>query len=168
MKDRNKINQIKLLIEQYNAIVIIITETWLDPSVLDSEIQIPGFSIFRSDRCNRTRGGVCIYTRCDLPVTKLHSYSNSVVETVTVKISNLDMIINGIYRPPNTKNDEFKDALDKIENIIDDHNGNSMNIVIAGDFNMKDVNWNNLNCGLINGLNGYQVNSLMKFMNHFF
>ena len=39
---------------------------------------------------------------------------------------------------------------------------------MAGDFNMKDVNWNNLNCGIINGLNGYQVNSLMKFMNHFF
>jgi hypothetical protein len=39
---------------------IAISETWLDSSVINSEIQIEGYSILRNDR-DRHGGGVCTY-----------------------------------------------------------------------------------------------------------
>ena len=94
MKDRTKVEQIAYIGKQYNAIIIVLTETWLEPSILDAEINIPGFNIHRTDRCGRKRGGTCIYTRCDLPVSKFLSYSNGVVDTITIKIPSLDLVIN--------------------------------------------------------------------------
>ena len=36
------------------------SETWLDPSVQDSEVDIEGYSLIRKDR-NRKGGDVCMY-----------------------------------------------------------------------------------------------------------
>ena len=37
-----------------------LTETWLIKAVLDSEINIPNYTIFRNDRNNRRGGGVLL------------------------------------------------------------------------------------------------------------
>ncbi len=47
------------------ASVIGITETWLDGSVTDSEVEIPGYSLQRRDR-NRNGGGVCVYINSNI------------------------------------------------------------------------------------------------------
>ena len=36
-------------------------ETFLNSDILDSEVQMDGFSIFRTDRNNLIGGGVCLY-----------------------------------------------------------------------------------------------------------
>ena len=38
-----------------------ISESWLDASVSDSEIGIPGYNIYRVDQSNKTGGGVSAY-----------------------------------------------------------------------------------------------------------
>ena len=58
MKDRNKMDQIAHICKLYNAIIIVVTETWLDASILDAEVQIQGYNIHRSDRNGCKRGGV--------------------------------------------------------------------------------------------------------------
>ena len=45
---------------------IILTETHLSDSVLNAEVSIPGYALFRSDREGRTHGGTCAYVRNDL------------------------------------------------------------------------------------------------------
>ena len=40
--------------------ILTLNETRLDSSILDCEVQIPGYDIIRSDR-NRYGGGVAIY-----------------------------------------------------------------------------------------------------------
>ena len=40
---------------------IYLCETFLHEGILDSEVQIPGFIIVRSDRVSRPGGGVCLY-----------------------------------------------------------------------------------------------------------
>uniref|UniRef100_A0A8D8QD54 RNA-directed DNA polymerase from mobile element jockey n=1 Tax=Cacopsylla melanoneura TaxID=428564 RepID=A0A8D8QD54_9HEMI len=41
--------------------IICVTESWLDNSILDSEIFIPGYRVTRQDRVGRPGGGVAVY-----------------------------------------------------------------------------------------------------------
>ena len=45
---------------------ICLGETFPHEGILDSEVQIPGFIIVRSDRVSRPGGGVCLYLRKNL------------------------------------------------------------------------------------------------------
>ena len=54
-----KLDELRLLAANTKVAVIGITESWLDASVTDAEVEIPGYLIVRHDR-NRTGGGVCI------------------------------------------------------------------------------------------------------------
>ena len=48
---------------KYNAMAIAISESWLEESFLNAEINIDGFTIYRADRNDRMRGGVCMYVK---------------------------------------------------------------------------------------------------------
>jgi exonuclease III len=48
--------------------VITLNETRVDDSVLNGEVEIPGYDIVRRDR-NRNGGGVGIYIRNNIPFT---------------------------------------------------------------------------------------------------
>lgn len=52
-------DDVAALLSTHRPEVLTVSETWLDPSVGNSEIHIPGYSLFRSDR-NRCGGGVAI------------------------------------------------------------------------------------------------------------
>ena len=45
--------------------VLCFTETWLDSSVCDSEIEIGNYSVVRKDR-NRNGEGICAVVRSDI------------------------------------------------------------------------------------------------------
>ena len=38
-----------------------ISESWLDASVSDLEIEVPVYNIYKVDRSNKTGGGICAY-----------------------------------------------------------------------------------------------------------
>ena len=44
-----------------NALVSALTETHLSPDILDAEVQIEGYTLFRADRILRSHGGVAMY-----------------------------------------------------------------------------------------------------------
>ena len=46
-----------------STMFICLCETFLHEGILDSEVQITGFIIVRSDRVSRPGGGVCLYLR---------------------------------------------------------------------------------------------------------
>ena len=66
MSNKVKVDTIEDSLEIDNSIGIIISETWLDDSISDAEIQMSNFEIFRSDRLGRQRGGVALYLRKNL------------------------------------------------------------------------------------------------------
>ena len=79
-----------------------ITESKLDSSVTNAEVNINGYSIIRNDR-NRNGGGVACYIRNDLCFNIKNIFSNS-IEHVFFKIliPKVNPIAIGIfYRPPN-------------------------------------------------------------------
>ena len=61
-----------------NAPFIAITETHLKPEILDPEVKIDGWSLYRTDRGpGKTHGGVAIYLRNDLIGQLVVSHSNN-------------------------------------------------------------------------------------------
>ena len=45
--------------------ILTLNETWLDNSISDSEVKIPGYDIVRRDR-NRNGGGVAMFIRSNI------------------------------------------------------------------------------------------------------
>ena len=58
----NKIDQFTLFLEKYKFDILGLNETWLDESIADAEVSVPGYRIIRNDR-NRYGGGVCFYIK---------------------------------------------------------------------------------------------------------
>ena len=72
-----KIDEIRYFTKKSNAAVIGITESKLDKSVLDSEINIDGYEVLRCDR-NRNGGGVACYIREDIGFDVKSCLSNDI------------------------------------------------------------------------------------------
>jgi hypothetical protein len=52
-----------------------IAETWLKSSVVDSIIDIPGYSVLRRDRSSDSHGGVCLYVKDNTKYKRLDDLS---------------------------------------------------------------------------------------------
>ena len=92
--------------------MIVLTKTHLTSNILDAEVSVPGFNMFRTDRDEScTHGGCAVYVRDDLTSNLETTHSNSVCETLAVKIKTLNTLVVAQYRPPDCQLDEFVEAL---------------------------------------------------------
>ena len=124
-----------------------ISESWLDTSVSDSKIGIPGYNIYRVDQSNKTGGGVCAYVassyRTEL-LADIANISNNGFHQLWLKIQvrNVKLIIIcTVYRPPDTPLTCLEDDLtatliyalflDKPVYIIGDLNCNLLNVELT-------------------------------------
>ena len=80
--DRTKVLSLGRYAEIYNSIVIALTETHLSEDIEDNEIDIKGWSLFRSDRKSRKCGGTILYVKEGIPVTEESGFSNSYCEII--------------------------------------------------------------------------------------
>ena len=81
-----KIDELRILARDYRAACICVTETWIDGTVLDSEIHIDNYSVRPKDR-NRHGGGVCLYIRSELAFNGLDELSHDEIEAVWIELS---------------------------------------------------------------------------------
>ena len=79
-----KIDEIRYIAERTNTAVIGITESKLDESIFQSEIQIDNYDLLRCDR-NRNGGGVACYIRSDISYVQKDCFSN-VIENIFFEI----------------------------------------------------------------------------------
>src|SRR5207245_10553521 len=56
----NKVTEFECLLDSTSADIVIGTESWLDHSILSSEIFPKNMTLFRKDRTSGRGGGVCI------------------------------------------------------------------------------------------------------------
>ena len=127
-----------------NAPFILLTETHLNPDILDAELQIKNYSLYRSDRVGRSHGGVCIYVRNDLAASVILKDSNSYCDSLTLRIHQLNLILVNIYRPPACKKELFNQTIESVRNIIkniEEYDQAAPSILIFGDFNFPDISW---------------------------
>ena len=134
---------------------ILLTETWLREH-LDAEVNIPGYSIFRSDRDRakkrrgRNSGGSAIYLRDDLASSAevQLQYSSGVIECVGLRVPKLNLILFSVYRQPDdpvggnrSTSTEFRVFLDSMSEVLDRLPTPSPNLLIGGDFNLPKTLW---------------------------
>lgn len=113
---------------------ILISETWLKPSLPSTSFGLPGYVLIRNDRTGKRGGGVAIYLRDDFPYKIIASscpaYSASpeylFLET---NVRGVKVVLGVIYCPPNI---DFSSQLDTLlVSISSEYN----HVVIMGDFN---------------------------------
>ena len=135
LRERGKIN---------NAFIIALTESHLKSRVLDAEIAITGFQLFRADRDEKTRkGGVIVYVRDCFAngLRVLTTGCNSVVEWVVIYLPIIHLIVVNVYRPPNCREGLFIEVLRIISNSIDQIGSPMPLVMMCGDYNFPNISW---------------------------
>ena len=141
--DKTKIDFMKDLSNSY-TLLICLCETFLNSSILNAEIFMPGFVVCRCDRADRPGGGLCIYIKDSIMFQVCLSYSNSVCELLIVKLDNPSLIIVAIYRPPSSLNSDFEDNITRTTQCFNEMSTPMPNVVV-GDFNLPNFNWDDPN-----------------------
>ena len=98
----SKFDELRDITNHIRPAILGITESKLDSSVTNAEVNINGYSIIRNDR-NRNGGGVACYIRNDLCFNIKNIFSNSIEHAFfEILIPKVKPITIGIfYRPPN-------------------------------------------------------------------
>lgn len=70
---------VKQMIVHGNYDIFVISESWLDPSLTNNDIQIPGYVIFRQDRSpHKSGGGIVVYIRNSIKALTIDNWSTTV------------------------------------------------------------------------------------------
>ena len=117
-------------------------ETHLNQNILDAEISVEGYKIFRSDREEGTRkGGVATYIRNDIATsaTVLSYGSRDLVEYLLVWLKPMNMIVVTVYRPPTCQAQSFNAVLRLIRDKIDEVTTTLPTVIAMGDYNFPNA-----------------------------
>ena len=143
--NRNKVKYLRDSAVESNAPFIAITETHLKPEVLDAEVRIDGWSLYRADRGpGKSHGGVAIYLRNDLIGQLVTAHSNSQCETLVVKVKTLNLLLMCVYRPPDATSENFGESINICQKAIEDvteKDPKVKDVLILGDFNLPCITW---------------------------
>ena len=137
----NKMHLVRDLITRYAPDILMITESWCSVSILDCDLALPGYALFRKDRASGRGGGCLIYTSGPL---KVNYYHHPILDTledavwITVNYRTLHAFIGCIYRAPSSTKEDTLNLIRVINFVADLPFAMKL---IAGDFNMPDINW---------------------------
>ena len=110
---------------------------WLKGFIFNNEILPTNYIIYRNDRVGRG-GGVLIAVKENISSKLINCPSN--LDLLSVSIAhNKTITINLLYIPPNANVSYLLD----IESILHNLNSNE-NLILLGDFNFPDANWNTM------------------------
>ena len=115
-----------------------LTETWLTDAVLDSDINVPNFTIFRNDRSNRRGGGVLLGCHNDFKCWRRSDLEQGDVEMLWVEVrlsSHNELLLGVFYKPPNSGTQPLEALVDTLTNASRHYNS----ICIVGDFNLPSL-----------------------------
>ena len=140
---KEKVELLKEYVKENNIIIMNLTETWLDNTV-EEIVEIEGYRIFRGDRKNRERGGTAIYVHDKIETNIKLQMSNGKCEVVAVEMPDIQTLNIVVYRPPDTKSNEFNPILSEIQNILQNLKKPEPTIILSGDLNFPFVKWKRL------------------------
>ena len=127
--------------------IIILTETWLTPSISSTELNLhDNYIIYRLDRnkenSKKTKGGgILIAVHKRIPSRYLENNSPH-LEHLFVKLysNKLNIIICCSYRPPNSPPELLCQHLAEIDRL---QTSSSSDLLIIGDYNLPTLSWDN-------------------------
>ena len=138
----NKVQEFHHVLESTQPDIVLGTDSWLNPSIANSEIFPPDYTAFRNDRkSGKSGGGVFIAAKNDLVLTHRPDLeTNSEVTWAEIQIVGCRSVYVGCYyRPPSDSEDSLHElslSLDKVRVAA-----KSATVWVGGDFNLPDINW---------------------------
>jgi hypothetical protein len=147
---KNKKYDVYEIIKYHSFDIFIITETWLKPEILDSEIDIPGYFVVRVDRPGfKTGGGVLIYLKEEWNVVEQSIPFLEPVDSVFVKLKrdhlpHINLFV--IYRPNSTP----PTFIDQLEEIFVKYMNEETYLI--GDYNLNQLSTDNNQCHKLRAL----------------
>ena len=116
-----------------------ITETWLEGNTCDL-FKLNGYSAFHLTRSNRSHGGISVYVKSDLKVTRIQDLSvvNDDLEVLTLELSlgNKKLSICTIYRPQ-FKHRRIPEFIEYLNEVLSHPSIKNNKIIIIGDLNIN-------------------------------
>ena len=155
--DSNKIFELHAFIYKNNPDVIILNETWLKPSILNTEILPNDYNVYRLDRSlqshpidllnpnkfRRNGGGVLIAVNNKLTLQSKLIPVKCAAELLAVELTLPDctkIIISTCYRVGTLGISNCKEIMNTLNKLS--RKKMLRKFVVIGDFNLKNVNWN--------------------------
>ena len=132
-------DEIQSLVLSHHPDIFAVTESWLNPSVSDTEVCFPGFRLFRCDR-SRSGGGIAVYVADHLSCCSLPHPTGTPsddVEYLWLSISSFGssstcFVLGCIYRPPSLPSSSVESMCLNIESMLVSHK----HVVVCGDWNI--------------------------------
>ncbi|XP_068680135.1 uncharacterized protein [Montipora foliosa] len=122
LKNRDHLVQLQTLVSEKGFDVLAISESWLNSTVSNVEVEIGGYKLFRQDRLRKRGGGVCVYIRTSLKakvLKELCAISDSGFQQFWLEIQHKKLkviLLCVVYRPPDCSVSCFGD--DFMENYM--------------------------------------------------
>ena len=165
VKSITKIAQLKTTIQSNNPDIMFLVETKIDENYPTYSFLPPNYNAIRKDRSIHG-GGVLIAFRDDIVAEPL-SNLNSNCEIVWTKIHftrNKSIYFASYYRPPNDHLQSLEALHESLTKLYRTHK-TPPNVVIAGDFNLPDINWSKQQ--ITNNRTASKHNKLLEIINEF-
>ena len=142
---RNKIVELRPVIQDLEFTILAIAETKLDDSFSSAQFRVNGYycpSEFRKDRIKGAGGGLLLYVKKGIPCKRLMNFEAQGIETIVVEIhiGKQKWCIIAIYRNEGVKVKDFLGALSKSLDLL---LSKYENVIILGDINI-DSNQKNI------------------------
>lgn len=143
----SKINDLEVLVNEQNPDIILITETWLNKDISNSILQLEGYFIESTLRCDRTDttngigGGLIVYVKHGITILQTDNINtfNQFCQFKVLSDNNQDLNITLVYRSPNSPNINNSELCELISSL-------GKNNLIIGDFNYPSIDWANNSC----------------------
>lgn len=140
-----KIEELQMYAIELNLHIIGVCETWLHENILDGEISLEGFTLYRKDRqaVKPGRGGgvllyvnnILVSSACEI----LNSYKAEAVWS-NIQIDKGNVLTVGVcYKSPNVEECELEQLFCSIKH------ASRNQVLVMGDFNYPDIDWDSLN-----------------------
>ena len=151
-----KVPFIQDLLINDRLLFIALTETWLREH-LDAEVNVNGYKLFRQDRIKtkttrkgRDGGGTACYLKNEVAANTdtIMNFSNEVVDVLGLYIKPKNLALFTVYRQPDNRaggnrstSVHFKEALDKLNEVLMQLPNPTPDIIVCGDFNLPFAIW---------------------------
>ena len=148
------------MLKDHDIDIIGLSETRLDKTISDSEVNINGFNIFRNDR-DVNGGGVAIYVKASLPEPKVGIKSDN-LEFISLEIAPKhakSFLVVCWYTPPTADDAAFENLREVLKKLDKD----SKEIILVGDTNCDLKNNQSSNTKKLTAIySEYQLEKLIK------
>ena len=121
---------------------ILLTESWCNPSINNTDLSIPGYQLEnelrrdRSDTLNGLGGGLIVYSKNGLKILPGDNLENDFHQYVQFKVLTSSEPVNIIlaYRPPSSSIENLEQLCSLVKNM-------PKNTIIIGDINLPHIDW---------------------------